>query len=1441
MYGRHIGSKPGQIQVFVRGGVSAKLADLPRTNHVRRVGAFSRQLRKMARLPTIIFLLLVALAARGAQPVGDDDGIDPEAWEKPIPVKMELVPSATDGSYEVIDTASRDVASRAVTSDNTESLFYTVVMEATVMSLEPRNFLRWRATDYLVSVHEYVKKYLGADNTVQLVSVHGEDGGTGINTEVVFLTGGIKAARTFREDVLTDWDKVQIMLPEEKFGTGCHMEGYSWPCVTTQDGIQPTSEQAKRYKLKPSLQIWVAFPKFHPEDVTQEVQDKVEFYVKEALKPAKSIITSDKFIDDNFEAVKYGAKVKSVFNIEAISEDTKALEKLQEKIRLMMKGNLSSYDVWPRDSGLGRAHIEGETDNHPHICYRGKIPRSIQNYIVEPDFSKPPPPAQAKGLGSCGVNSASAYAPNEALLELTPQEDDHSCTVTLNGGSDDLKYEVDSLTLPVTSYVLGGLEAGATYSMRVTCQDKSGKSATCIPTTFPLVTPPNPQVPTILTVTQLPPLGGQVTVISVVPPLPDKLGEKPAPVCTKYTLSIKDQDGNVLQVVETTDYQATLDTLLPGEQYTLTPEAQCGESVIAGVPTTYAPTKALNTDGGISSPAPPPGSAINPPAGGPNPAPPPPGASNNPAPPPPGATNNPSTPDSISLVVNAAESCKPVLAISTTGYDGNGIGRVSVDCDGTTNPMGTFSPGKGSSTSYIPIHTATPDPKKDASCTATVEIGSKSASWSFTIPAACSSMGITKVTCLLDQSACLLAARPGTGLGLPPCPAGAQPTGYRFEAKALDGPDAGQLVSFVMVSVEKAQRSGLSNIKLPGLAPGTKYQFSQTPVCDGNPSQQPVVGVTTNAVTGKYVQPPIAPPPPPSPPLPKPVTVVPTLPIDCSDNGMLVYAPSPTSGMVEFQARMSGEYSCRVKVEDESNGDVKFDQLFTKQQISLPSDHWLIHRLSSSTGYTASVSCTRAEDASDCVGTVRFATPAPQQIYLTNLHPGATSTPKSPSFGGNVKSGCSKLRVTFVDADGNVVGLQDVDALADTGAKFLIGFKDPRTSSSQSMCAYAEGIDCPEWTKSECTQVPYAVAVTPPPPPPSPPPSPPPPKVPPTPRPRPKPSPKPKPGTPPSPPPPSPPPPSPPPPSPPPPSPPPPSPPPPLPLSARMTISGTCNPSVEISMDPMVFAAGGLYILDILEVCSGDNGVGGGSFDSSGAKVIPQIAMNGPTQTVHLLHQKPGEQCAVQAIITDRANPQVRKFQMITVYQQPTTCSDFPTFTIGSCTTNSAVQGGSSACKGEITGLPNTCAIKDLLVNTSPTSGSGAAPAAFSLPATSTGFDLNALSPGTSYEVTVTAECENGVPLVHTVHMTTPPYQPPAPPPPPKLPPPVVQISSLCPNLPNWLSNAANAFQYGFIANGWYFPHGCKWQHKGCCHCPACSGPGGCPWGSCATANPTIV
>lgn len=79
------------------------------------------------------------------------------------------------------------------------------------------------------------------------------------------------------------------------------MEGYSWPCVVKQDGTDPSSKQVSTYDLKSTLQLWVALAKLHPEDVTQEIEAKVDFYVAEALKPAPSVVTSDWFVDDNFE------------------------------------------------------------------------------------------------------------------------------------------------------------------------------------------------------------------------------------------------------------------------------------------------------------------------------------------------------------------------------------------------------------------------------------------------------------------------------------------------------------------------------------------------------------------------------------------------------------------------------------------------------------------------------------------------------------------------------------------------------------------------------------------------------------------------------------------------------------------------------------------------------------------------------------------------------------------------------------------------------------------------------------------------------------------------------------------------------------------------------------------------------------------------------------
>lgn len=236
-------------------------------------------------------LLLVTLVA--GRSLSEDEPYSP------------AIPVAMSSSRAYIDATTKS-----------SSLFYAIAYEATIMSLEPRNFLRWRANDYLSRTVDYINQTMGEYAEAWLSSVHGEDGGTGAITTVIFFTGGREAAEKFRTETLEDWDIVQNMYPAYPFGKGCHMEGYSWPCIVDEYGLRPSPQQIREYKLKPTLQLWVAVPSTHPEDVTKEMQDKINMYVAEALKPAESVVTSDWFVDDNFEAVKYGAKIKPVCPID---------------------------------------------------------------------------------------------------------------------------------------------------------------------------------------------------------------------------------------------------------------------------------------------------------------------------------------------------------------------------------------------------------------------------------------------------------------------------------------------------------------------------------------------------------------------------------------------------------------------------------------------------------------------------------------------------------------------------------------------------------------------------------------------------------------------------------------------------------------------------------------------------------------------------------------------------------------------------------------------------------------------------------------------------------------------------------------------------------------------------------------------------------------------
>jgi len=162
-----------------------------------------------------------ALEAEGkdAAADADDTGVEVEPYEPAIKVDRWRFSSPTTAA-----------SSRVHETDGEKSLYYSITYEATIMSLEPRNFISWRLNDYLDRTVDYLNETTGDQVGAWVNSIHGEDKGSGVVTTVIFYTGGRKAADNFRS-FLQDWDNVQDMYPRYPFGKGCHMEGYSWPCV----------------------------------------------------------------------------------------------------------------------------------------------------------------------------------------------------------------------------------------------------------------------------------------------------------------------------------------------------------------------------------------------------------------------------------------------------------------------------------------------------------------------------------------------------------------------------------------------------------------------------------------------------------------------------------------------------------------------------------------------------------------------------------------------------------------------------------------------------------------------------------------------------------------------------------------------------------------------------------------------------------------------------------------------------------------------------------------------------------------------------------------------------------------------------------------------------------------------------------------------------------
>lgn len=107
------------------------------------------------------------------------------------------------------------------------AVFPTVFIETTIMKYDPPNFVKYHKDFYLKTLIQYFYPLL---TEIEIIGVHGEDGGSGVVTRITWLSGGVEAAEEFRK-ICPVWDEIEGIFNSEDFGEGCHLEGFSYTCV----------------------------------------------------------------------------------------------------------------------------------------------------------------------------------------------------------------------------------------------------------------------------------------------------------------------------------------------------------------------------------------------------------------------------------------------------------------------------------------------------------------------------------------------------------------------------------------------------------------------------------------------------------------------------------------------------------------------------------------------------------------------------------------------------------------------------------------------------------------------------------------------------------------------------------------------------------------------------------------------------------------------------------------------------------------------------------------------------------------------------------------------------------------------------------------------------------------------------------------------------------
>jgi hypothetical protein len=236
-----------------------------------------------------------------------------------------------------------------------QDVYPALNMIVTIPKFTPTPFKKY-ANDYMRRLVATLSKN---KVKVSIMGLQGEDGGCGVHTKVIFLSGGSAAATDFRSKLIKFGEGNKIW-PAAKYGDGVHLEGISQVCLSKANGNDAQTAPG----ISPTLVAALALPDRSQAWLTPARKTQFLSAIKAAMKPDRPFVSADTMIDDNDESS--GFKTKTVFNVMIQGPTLARLEAFNAKLKKEMKG-FNSTGIFPASLGFGHVHIEGGSAL-PTVC-----------------------------------------------------------------------------------------------------------------------------------------------------------------------------------------------------------------------------------------------------------------------------------------------------------------------------------------------------------------------------------------------------------------------------------------------------------------------------------------------------------------------------------------------------------------------------------------------------------------------------------------------------------------------------------------------------------------------------------------------------------------------------------------------------------------------------------------------------------------------------------------------------------------------------------------------------------------------------------------------------------------------------------------------------------------------------------------------------------------